>query len=99
MGATAPFYPRLGDLARDTTRDGRIGVVVALPQSGTTTYHLRSARGGDEWSAPADGTTLEPVPAALTHVTAPPRDVVYDHRTEQGVMPVKVRYEDGGPRR
>lgn len=70
--------------------------MVALPQPGTTTYHLRPPGGGDEWSAPADGTTLSPVPAAATHITPMPRDVVYDHRAEQGAMPVEVHYEDGG---
>ncbi|MDH2389634.1 hypothetical protein QCN29_12685 [Streptomyces sp. HNM0663] len=96
LGTAAPFYPRLGDLARDTARNGRIGVVVALPRTGTTTYHLRPPGGGDEWSAPADGTTLRPVPAQVTHITPAKRDVFYDHRAQQGAMPVVVHYEDGG---
>ncbi|MFD8156602.1 hypothetical protein [Streptomyces malaysiensis] len=96
LGTAAPFYPRLGDLARDTARDGRIGVVVALPRTGTTTYHLRPPGGGDEWSAPVDGTTLQPVPAQVTHITPAKRDVVYDHRAQQGALPVIVHYEDGG---
>jgi hypothetical protein len=96
LGTAAPFYPRLGDLARDTAQDGRIGVVVALPQPGTTTYHLRPPGGGGEWSVPADGTTLRPVPAQVTHITPAKRDVVFDHRARQGAMPVAVHYEDGG---
>ncbi len=71
-------------------------MVVALPRPGTTTYHLRPPGGGDEWSAPADGTTLQPVPAQVTHVTPAKRDVAYDHRTQQGAMPVVVHYDDGG---
>jgi hypothetical protein len=96
LGTTAPFYPRLGNLARDTARGGRIGVVVALPGTGAATYHLRPPGGGDEWSAPADGTTLRPVPARVTHVAPAKRDVVYDPRAQQGAMPVVVHYEDGG---
>lgn len=96
LGTAAPFYPRLGDLAHDTAHDGRIGVVVALPGTGAATYHLRPPGGGDEWSAPADGTTLRPIPAQVTHATPARRDVVYDHRAQQGAMPVVVHYEDGG---
>ncbi|KUF15614.1 hypothetical protein AT728_26200 [Streptomyces silvensis] len=73
-----------------------MGVVVTLPGEEAATYHLRPPGGGDEWSAPADGTTLRPVPAAVTHITPTPRDVVYDQRAEQGAMPVEVHYEDGG---
>ncbi|MEV0446158.1 hypothetical protein AB0I84_34895 [Streptomyces spectabilis] len=96
LGTASPYYPRLGDLATDTARDGQLGVVVALPGEGAATYHLRPPGGGDEWSAPADGTTLRPVPAAVTHITPASRDVVYDYRAEQGAMPVEVHYEDGG---
>ncbi|WP_223775268.1 hypothetical protein [Streptomyces sp. 135] len=96
VGTAAPFHPRLGDPARDSIRGGRIGVVVALPQPGTTTYHLRPPGGGDEWAAPADGSALRPVPAQVTHVTPMKRDVVYDSRAHQGAMPVTVHYEDGG---
>src|SRR5687768_11239523 len=84
LGTATPFYPRLGDLAHDTAHDGRIGVVVALPGTGAATYHPRPPGGGDEWSAPADGTTLRPVPAQVTHATPARRDVVYDHRAQQG---------------
>lgn len=93
---TPAFLPRLGDLARDTSRGGRVGVVVTLPGQETTTYHLRSPGGGNEWSAPADGRTLRPVPARVTHVTLLKRDVVYDHRAQQGALAVEVHYEDGG---
>ncbi|WP_240351528.1 hypothetical protein [Streptomyces olivoreticuli] len=94
--AAAPFFPQLGDLAHDTARDGRIGVVVALPGQGAATYHLRPPGGGAEWSAPADGTTLRPVPAQATHVTPMKRDAVYDHHAQQGTVPVQIHYEDGG---
>ncbi|MEU8824075.1 hypothetical protein [Streptomyces sp. NPDC048636] len=96
LGTAAPFYPNLGDLARDTVREGRIGVVVALPGEGRRTYHLCPPGGGDEWSAPADGTTLRPVPAQVTLVTPQKRDVVYDRRAQHGALPVQVHYEDGG---
>ncbi|MFI8927461.1 hypothetical protein ACIG3E_07275 [Streptomyces sp. NPDC053474] len=96
LGTAAPFLPRLGDLARDTARDGRIGVVVALPDEERRTYHLRPPGGGNDWSAPADGTTLRPVPARVTHVTPIRRDAVYDPRAQQGSLPVQVHYEDGG---
>ncbi|MFB8394242.1 hypothetical protein [Streptomyces yangpuensis] len=95
LGTAGPFYPRLGDLARDTAKDGRIGVVVTLPRVGASTYHLRPPGGGDEWSAPADGATLRPVPAQATYVAPMRRDAVYDHRAQQGALPVLVHYDDG----
>ncbi|MFB9464589.1 hypothetical protein [Streptomyces cinereospinus] len=94
-GTAAPFYPRLGDLAQDTAK-GEIGVVVALPGDGRRTYGLVPPGGGDEWSAPYDGTTLRPVPAQVTHITPQKRDVMYDQRAEQGGLPITVHYEDGG---
>ncbi|MFF3762594.1 hypothetical protein ACFYYR_00640 [Streptomyces sp. NPDC001922] len=95
MGTAGPYVPRLGDLAQDTARDGRIGIVVTLPGPDAPTYHLRTPDGGAEWSAPADGTSLRPVPAEVTHVTPMKRDAVYDHRAQQGALPVLVHYEDG----
>lgn len=96
LSEAPPFLPRLGDLAHDTSRGGRVGVVVTLPGQETTTYHLRSPSGGNEWSAPADGRTLRPVPAQVTHITLLKRDVIYDHRAQQGALPVEVHHEDGG---
>lgn len=97
LGTAAPFVPRLGDLAADTARDGRVGVVVALPGEGSaTTYHLRPPGGGAEWSAPADGTTLRPVAAQATHATLMPGlDAAYDPRARQGSVPVEFHFEDG----
>ncbi|WP_240797439.1 hypothetical protein [Streptomyces sp. F001] len=95
-GAAAPFSPRLGDLARDTSKDGDIGVVVALPGEGRNTYHLVPPGGGDKWSAPNDGKTLAPVQPQVTHVTPQKRDVTYDARAEHGILPVTVHYDDGG---
>jgi hypothetical protein len=97
LGTAAPFSPQLGDLAADATRSGRVGVVVALPGEGAaTTYHLRPPGGGPAWSAPADGTTLRPVPARATHATLlPGRDAVYDHRAHQGSVPVEIHFDDG----
>ncbi|WP_434594268.1 hypothetical protein [Streptomyces sp. A5-4] len=69
LGTAAPFYPRLGDLARDTAHGDEIGVVVALPGEGRRTYLLRPPGGGAEWSAPTDG-TLRPVPAQA-HTSRP----------------------------
>ncbi|MFI6471507.1 hypothetical protein ACIBL5_14835 [Streptomyces sp. NPDC050516] len=96
LGTAAPFFPRLGDLARDTTHGGEIGVVIALPGADAATYHLRPPGGGEEWTAPADGTTLRPVPAQVTYVASARRDVSYDHRAQQGALPVLVYFEDGG---
>ena len=96
LGTAAPFYPRLGDLARDTSRDGVIGVVIELPGEGRNTYHLCPAGGGDKWSTPNDGTTLRPVHPQVTHITPLKRDVMYDARAEHGGLPVTVHYEDGG---
>ncbi|UUY47724.1 hypothetical protein NRK68_11115 [Streptomyces yangpuensis] len=62
---------------------------------GASTYHLRPPGGGDEWSAPADGATLRPVPAQATYVAPMRRDAVYDHRAQQGALPVLVHYDDG----
>ncbi|WP_244375708.1 hypothetical protein [Streptomyces ficellus] len=100
LGTAAPFRPRLGDLAADTARKGRVGVVVTLPgEDSATTYHLRPPGGGPAWSAPADGTTLRPVPAQATHVTLlPGRDAVYDPRARQGSVPVEIYFEDGSTR-
>ncbi|MFF3273135.1 hypothetical protein ACFYWU_19740 [Streptomyces chrestomyceticus] len=95
LGTAAPFYPQLGDLAADTARDGRVGVVVALPGDGAATYHLRPPGGGAEWSAPADANTLRPVPAKTTHATLPVSDALYDHRAKQGSVPILVHHEDG----
>ncbi|CAM5505365.1 hypothetical protein [Streptomyces narbonensis] len=93
----APFAPRLGDLAADTTHNGRVGVVVALPgEDSATTYHLRPPGGGPTWSAPADGSTLLPVPAQITHATLPAGGgAVYEPRTGQGSVPVVFHFADG----
>ncbi|MFF5283040.1 hypothetical protein [Streptomyces sp. NPDC013171] len=71
--------------------------MVTLPgEDSATTYHLRPPGGGPAWSAPADGTTLRPVPAQITHATLMPgRDAVYDPRARQGSVPVEFRFEDG----
>ncbi|MGW1126380.1 hypothetical protein [Streptomyces sp. NPDC002526] len=100
LGTAAPFFPQLGDLAADTARKGRIGVVVTLPgEDSATTYHLRPPGGGAAWSAPANGTTLRPVPAQATHATLlPGRDAVYDPRARQGSVPVEIHFEDGSTR-
>lgn len=95
LGAAAPFYPKLGDLAADVAKGGRVGVVVLLPREGANTYHLRPPGGGDQWSAPADGTTLRPVPAKVTHATLTTRDAVYDHRAHQGSLAIRVHHDDG----
>ncbi|MFF0484847.1 hypothetical protein [Streptomyces sp. NPDC004435] len=100
LGTAAPFFPQLGDLAADSAREGRVGVVVNLPGEGSaTTFHLRPPGGGPAWSAPADGTTLRPVPAQATHATLlPGRDAVYDPRARQGSVPVEIYFEDGSSR-
>ncbi|MFI0780118.1 hypothetical protein [Streptomyces sp. NPDC021212] len=69
--------------------------MVALPGEGAATYHLKPPGGGCEWAAPADGSTLRPVPAMVTHLTPIKRDAVYDHRARQGALPVRVHREDG----
>ncbi|QNE79304.1 hypothetical protein F0344_18785 [Streptomyces finlayi] len=76
-----------------------MGVVVALPGEGSaTTYHLRPPGGGTQWSAPADGTTLRPVPVKATHATLlAGRDAVYDPRARQGSVPVEFHFDDGSP--
>lgn len=96
LGTTAPFFPQLGDLAADTARNGRVGVVVALPGEGAATYHLRPPGGGPAWSAPANASTLEPVPAKPTHATLLVTDAVYDPHAKQGSVAILVHHEDGG---
>ncbi|MGF0176733.1 hypothetical protein ACQF36_41645 [Streptomyces sp. Marseille-Q5077] len=96
LGTAAPFYPKLGDLARDTSRDGEIGVVIELPGEGRNTYHLVLPGGGDRWSAPNDGNTLRPVHPQVTHITPHKRDLTYDSRAEHGGLPVTVHFDDGG---
>ncbi|GAA0447643.1 hypothetical protein ACFQ2B_07000 [Streptomyces stramineus] len=95
LGTTAQFFPQLGDLAADTARNGRVGVVVALPGEGAATYHLRPPGGGPEWSASADASTLEPVPARPTHATLLVTDPVYDPRAKQVSVAILVHHEDG----
>ncbi|MFC7866342.1 hypothetical protein ACFU5B_21265 [Streptomyces murinus] len=97
LRTAVPFAPQLGDLAADTAHSGRVGVVVTLPgEDSATTYHLRPPGGGPTWSAPADGSTLRPVPAQVTHATPlPGQDAVYDPRTRQGSVPVVFHSEDG----
>lgn len=91
----AAFQPRLGDLALDLAKGGRIGVVIALPSDISASYQLRPVQGGDDWRARSDGSTLRPVPVPVTHVTPVKRDAVYDHRAQQAAVPVTVHYEDG----
>ncbi|MFE2556739.1 hypothetical protein ACFXGT_11995 [Streptomyces sp. NPDC059352] len=95
--SAVPFAARLGDLAADTAHGGRVGVVVALPgEDSATTYHLRPPGGGPTWSAPADGSTLLPVPAQITHATLlTGGSAVYDPRTGQGSVPVVFHFADG----
>src|SRR5437868_979691 len=82
FGTAALFHPQLGDLVADSAKDGAVGVVVARPgdHPSIATYHLRPPRGGYEWSAPADGSTLRPVPLRATHTTPRPDAGAYDHR-------------------
>lgn len=96
LSAGAPFHPRLGDLAIDLAKAGRIGVVVALPSDTSASYQLRPPGGGEDWRARSDGATLRPVPVPATHVTPMRRDAIYDHRAQQAALPVTVHYEDGG---
>ncbi|GAA3237394.1 hypothetical protein [Streptomyces lavendulae] len=96
LRAGAPYHPRLGDLATDTAKGGTIGVVVATPSDTSPSYHLRTPGGGEEWSAPADGTTLRPVPVRTTHVTPTQSDALYDHRAQQTALMVILHREDGG---
>ncbi|MGI5407847.1 hypothetical protein ACQEV9_13740 [Streptomyces chartreusis] len=96
LGTAAPFHPRLGDLARDTSKGGQIGVVITQPAEGRNTYHLCPPGGGDKWSAPNDGNTLRPVQPQVTYVTPLKRDVTYDARAQHGGLPITVHYDDGG---
>jgi hypothetical protein len=51
---------QLGDLVHDS-QGNRTGVIIALPGDhgpDALTYHLTNPGGGDEWSAPGDGSTL-----------------------------------------
>ncbi|MEV6165405.1 hypothetical protein AB0L71_26465 [Streptomyces sp. NPDC052052] len=90
-----PFQPRLGELALDLAKGGKIGVVVALPSGISASYQLRPVDGGEDWRARSDGSTLCPVPVPVTHVTPMKQDAVYDHRAQQAAVPVTVHYEDG----
>ncbi|GHJ22806.1 hypothetical protein TPA0909_44200 [Streptomyces albus] len=96
LPARTPFHPRLGDLASDLARGGRVGVVVELPGTASASYHLRPPGGGPDWRARSDGSTLRPVPIPITHVTPSGRDVMYDHRAQQAGLSVTVHHEDGG---
>lgn len=91
----APFHPRLGDLALDLAKGGKIGVCVALPSDSSASYQLRPPGGGEDWRARSDGSTLRPVPVPVTHATPMKRDAVYDHRAQQAALSVTVHYENG----
>ncbi|MCI3932110.1 hypothetical protein [Streptomyces sp. AN091965] len=96
MGTASPFLPRTGDLAADPGRGGRIGIITSLPSAECAHYRLRSPAGDEEWTAPADGTTLTPVPAKPTHATlATGPEPVYDRQASQASMPIVVHFEDG----
>ncbi|MFI1017363.1 hypothetical protein [Streptomyces sp. NPDC020965] len=97
LGVEAAFHPQLGDLATDTARNACVGVVVAVPGEDTASYHLRPPGGGRQWSASGDGTTLRPVRPTVSHATFPPQqELVYDHRSAQGALPLRVHFTDGG---
>jgi hypothetical protein len=58
-------WPQLGDLAIDTAHGSSTGVIVGVPgEEGSRwlTFHLQPPGGGEEWSAPADASTLRRVP-------------------------------------
>ncbi|GAA0476485.1 hypothetical protein Aca07nite_87040 [Actinoplanes capillaceus] len=59
--AASSWTPSLGDLAYDSAA-AKTGVVVDVPGEGVYHFHLRPEGGctGDEWTAPADGSTLSP---------------------------------------
>ncbi len=59
--AAPSWTPSLGDLAYDSAT-AQTGVVVDVPGENVYHYHLRPAGGcaSDEWTAPADGSTLSP---------------------------------------
>jgi hypothetical protein len=96
LSVGAPFHPRLGDLALDLAKGGRIGVCVALPSGSSASYQLRPPAGGEDWRARSDGSTLRPVPVPITHVTPMQRDTVFDQRAQQAAIPVTAHYADGG---
>ena len=58
-------WPQLGDLAIDTAHGDGTGVIVGVPgEEGSLwlTFHLQPPGGGEEWSAPADASTLRRIP-------------------------------------
>ncbi|MEU5158773.1 hypothetical protein AB0G74_04075 [Streptomyces sp. NPDC020875] len=64
------FAPRLGDLALDIGKGGRVGVVTALPGDSRKTYELCSPDGVSTWSSSRDGTSLHPIPPATAETVA-----------------------------
>ncbi|WEH27732.1 ATP-binding protein [Streptomyces sp. AM 3-1-1] len=91
----SPFRPRLGDLALDLAKDGRIGVVVDIPGDTASSYHLREPGGGGDWRAPGTGATLRPAAVPVTHVTLRSAEPVLDRRARQVGLAVGVHHEDG----
>jgi hypothetical protein len=91
-------WPRLGDLALDTTKHDRIGVIVGTPGeegSGWLTYHLQPPGGGAEWSAPADASTLRHVPSKVTHATVTDGGLVYDRDGRRWTLGIQLHHDDG----
>jgi hypothetical protein len=71
-------WPQLGDLAIDTAHGDSAGVIVGVPgEEGSLwlTFHLQPPGGGEEWSAPADASTLQGIP----DTDALPRHAGEDH--------------------
>jgi hypothetical protein len=91
-------WPRLGDLAADTARHGRIGVVVGVPGeegSGWLTYQLQPPGGGAEWSAPADASTLRRVASPVTHATASGSGAVHNSDARHWTLAIRLHHDDG----
>ncbi|MFE0149904.1 hypothetical protein ACFWY5_22325 [Nonomuraea sp. NPDC059007] len=90
-------WPQLGDLAVDSAKNNRIGVVVGLPGergSEWLTFHLQAPGGGEEWSAAADGSTLRQISSQISHATT---KVQLNHDAEAGhwTLEIQLRYDDG----
>jgi dTDP-glucose 4,6-dehydratase len=97
QGSPVRAWPRLGDLAADSSRGGEVGLIVGVPgEDGANwrSYQLEPPGGGQGWSAPPDASTLLPVPSPVTHVSLG-NGPFQRQPGRHWALPVRVHYQDG----
>jgi hypothetical protein len=60
-----------------------------------STYQLQPPGGGQQWSAPADASTLRPAAAPVTHATLGEHPLEYDAQAHRWTTSLTLNHEDG----